>query len=98
MLRAKTDVDQETYLNTKNNRDMTRGCWALVEAGSDPYYDDILCLTASDNGRNTKRRSFVSFVDPAMESDHILDGLAIGDRNSQLASRRIRFAAENKVY
>jgi hypothetical protein len=97
VLRAKTDVDQETYLNTKTNRDMTRGGWALVEAKSDPYYDDILCLTASDSGRNTTRRSYVSFVDPAKENDHLLDSLGIGDGNSQLASRRIiRFAEETK--
>ncbi len=94
VLRAKADIDQETYLNTKTNRDLTRGSWALVEAESDPYYEDILCLTASDSGRNTKRKSLVSFVDPAQENDHLLDCLEIGERNSQLASRRIKSGAE----
>jgi hypothetical protein len=59
---VKTNVDQDTHLNTKTNQDLTRGGWALVEAKSNPCYEDILSLTASDSGRNTKRKIIVSFA------------------------------------
>ncbi len=90
VLRTKTEVDQQTDLNTKINRDLTRGSWVLVDSESNTWFEDILCLAASDNKRDTLRRSHVSFVDPAQENDQRLDCLAIGDHNLQFVSRRTK--------